>query len=109
MTKSMNFCVIYRFKVRPGMEESFKEGWSRLTEAIRETRGGMGSRLHKTDNGWWLAYAQWPDRQHWESSQTANESPDIEASNLMAEAIEDQKTPILLEPVIDLLDTIVDE
>ena len=85
------------------MEDSFMEGWSRLTEAIRETRGGMGSRLHRSDNGWWVAYAQWPDRQTWEKSQTAQESPDIKASTLMTEAIEDQKPPILLEPIIDLL------
>jgi len=87
------------------MEKTFTEGWSRLTEAIRETRGGMGSRLHKSDNGWWIAYAQWPDRQTWESSQTEYESPDIEASKLMAEAIEDREPPMLLEPIIDLLDT----
>ena len=91
------------------MEESFIEGWSRLTEAIRETRGGMGSRLHKSDDGWWVAYAQWPDRQTWESSQTAYESPDIEASNLMTEAIEDREPPILLEPIIDLLETEVNK
>lgn len=109
MTKSIKFYVIYTFKVRPGMEDSFKEGWSRLTEAIRESRGGMGSRLHKSDNGWWVAYAQWPDRQTWESSQLVYESPDIEASNLMTEAIEDRKTPILLEPIIDLLDSRGDE
>jgi quinol monooxygenase YgiN len=109
MPKSINFCVIYTFKVRSGMEDSFMEGWSRLTEAIRETRGGLGSRLHKSDNGWWVAYAQWPDRQTWESSQTVFESPDIEASNLMTEAIEDRVPPILLEPIIDLLDTRADE
>ena len=109
MTKSINFCVIYEFKVRPGMEDSFKKGWSRLTEAIRDTRGGMGSRLHKSDSGWWVAYAQWPDRQTWESSQNAYESPDIEASNLMTDAIEEKKPPILLEPVMDLLDGIDEE
>ncbi|MEN8230862.1 MAG: antibiotic biosynthesis monooxygenase [Bacteroidota bacterium] len=109
MTKSINFCVIYTFKVRPGMEDSFMEGWSCLTEAIRETRGGLGSRLHKSDNGWWVAYAQWPDRQTWESSQTADESPDLEASNLMTEAIEDRVPPILLEPIIDLFDRSTDE
>lgn len=109
MTKSINFCVIYTFKVRSGMEESFIAGWSRLTEAIRETRGGMGSRLHKSENGWWVAYAQWPDRQTWEASQTVNDSPDIEASNLMTEAIEDRAPPILLEPIIDLLDKRADE
>jgi beta-lactamase class D len=91
------------------MEKSFMEGWSRLTEAIRKTRGGLGSRLHKSDSGWWVAYAQWPDRQTWESSQTVDESPDMEASHLMTEAIVERLAPILLEPIIDLLDTRVDD
>jgi quinol monooxygenase YgiN len=108
MTRSINFCVIYRFKVRAGMEKSFMEGWSRLTEAIRESRGGMGSRLHRSANGWWLAYAQWPDRQTWESSQSSHESPDAEASDLMEKSIEDRKEPLLLEPVIDLLDNFIE-
>lgn len=104
MTRSKEFYVIYRFRLRPGMEESFKEGWGRLTESIREKRGGLGSRLHHSDDGWWLAYAHWPDRQSWENSQAAG-SPDLEASELMAEAIEESKAPILLEPMIDLLKT----
>ena len=84
------------------------EGWSRLTEAIRESRGGLGSRLHKSEDGWWIAYALWPDRQTWQSAQTDYESPDMEASKLMTEAIEDRLAPIPLEPIIDLLETRVD-
>lgn len=27
--------------------------------------GALGSRLHQVDDGSWLAYAQWPDRERW--------------------------------------------
>jgi hypothetical protein len=45
MEKKVGFCVIYRFRVGPGSERSFKQGWSRMTEAIRERGGGLGSRM----------------------------------------------------------------
>ena len=45
MEKKVGFCVIYRSRLRPGSERSFKQSWSRMTEAIREHRGGLGSRL----------------------------------------------------------------
>ena len=27
-----------------------------------EKRGALGSALHKTENGYWLAYSRWPDK-----------------------------------------------
>jgi heme-degrading monooxygenase HmoA len=33
------FVAIYRWKVKPGMEEQFREGWRRITLLARE-RGG---------------------------------------------------------------------
>ena len=85
------------------MEDSFKEGWSRLTKAIRDTRGGLGSRLHSTPDGIWVAYAQWPDRATWERSQQSEISADPEAMELMTGALEERFTPLLLEPQTDLL------
>ena len=35
MSKHIGFCVIYRFKVKPDAENRFRDGWTRLTEAIR--------------------------------------------------------------------------
>ncbi|MBB3143073.1 antibiotic biosynthesis monooxygenase family protein [Halomonas organivorans] len=104
MTEQAAFYVLYRFKVKPGMEGIFKEGWRRMTQAIREQRGGLGSRLHRADDGWWVAYAKWPNRQAWASSQQRSESPDRDAAALMAEAIMERLPPIPLEPEIDLID-----
>jgi hypothetical protein len=101
--ETTRFCVLYRFRIIPGMEQSFTEGWSRMTRAIREKRGGLGSRLHVSEDGWWVAYAQWPDRAVWVASREDPESPDAEAESLMARAVSDRRPPILLEPKEDLL------
>ncbi len=73
-----------------------------MTEVIREQRSGLGSRLHLSDDGWWVAYAQWPDRQAWERSQQSG-TADVDAQQMMADAIEESMPPILLEPKVDLL------
>jgi quinol monooxygenase YgiN len=104
MAPPIQFCVLYRFKVRPGMEAAFQEGWTRITEAIRDTQGGLGSRLHRTADGWWAAYAQWPDRATWQAAQTSGAPLDPEAVELMRSSIEKRAEPLELEPVIDLLE-----
>ena len=103
MTGAARFCVIYRFRLRDGMESRFKECWSRVTEAIRDTRGGLGSRLHKASDGTWAAYAQWPDRETWARSQQMDAIDDAEAIEMMASAIAERLPPILLETQVDLL------
>lgn len=57
---SLGFCVIYRARIRPGMEERYISAWSTLTRLISAERGGLGSRLHRGADGIWYAYAQWP-------------------------------------------------
>ena len=104
MNNNIGFCVVYRFKIRPGSEDRFRQGWTRMTEVIRDQRSGLGSRLHLSDDGWWLAYAQWPDRETWDRSQQS-ETADAEAQQMMSDAIEERMPPILLEPKIDLLVT----
>ena len=96
------FAVIYRWKVKAGSEEVFVAAWETLTRAIRERRGGLGSRLHRDDDGGWTAYAQWPDRTAWEKAQKM-ESADPAASAAMGEAIAESFPPLILEPVRDLL------
>lgn len=74
-----------------------------MTMAIRAHRGGLGSRLHLAEDGWWVAYAQWPDRETWERSQ-AMDSADAEAARMMSESVEQKLPPILMEAEIDLLE-----
>lgn len=96
------FCVIYRWRFEPGSEERGIAAWERLTRAIARECGGLGSRLHRTAEGWFVAYAQWPDEDTWKRSQSAA-SPDPQASDEMASAIVERLPPIRLNVAADLL------
>ena len=98
------FAVIYRWRLKPGSEEAFRAAWETVTRIIRREHGGLGSRLHRTAEGLWLAYAQWPDRASWEALQKAPAADPV-ASGIMRDCVERRLEPILLEPVADLLVT----
>ena len=53
--------VLLEFDVIAGMESQFRKAWVETTDIIYENFGSLGSRLHKSDNGKFIAYAQWPD------------------------------------------------
>jgi quinol monooxygenase YgiN/catechol 2,3-dioxygenase-like lactoylglutathione lyase family enzyme len=61
------FCVVYQWKVKPGKEDEFRETWRTITEAIFRQHGSLGSRLHKEDDGTWVAYAQWLSPEQWKN------------------------------------------
>lgn len=60
--------VIYRFDVIPGREKDFEKTWQLATESFIAHAGGLGSRLHKNEAGSYIAYAQWPNKNCWESA-----------------------------------------
>lgn len=62
------FCVLYEFEVTQKDEAEFKAIWHQLTEIIKESCGGLGSRLHKDilRENIFIAYAQWPDKATWD-------------------------------------------
>lgn len=96
------FAVIYRWQVKAGFEKQFKTAWATITELLIEKQGARGSRLHQTEEGIWVAYAQWPSKQAWVDSQN-QDSVDAEVSRQMAETIQKRFDPILLHPVDDYL------
>ncbi len=102
MSARIGFVVIYRWRLHPGKETQFQEVWSRNTPLIIERCGGLGSRLHKAEDGTWLAYAQWPDKATWERSYSV---PDWDAAGgiLLREAVAETLPRMLLEPQSDFL------
>lgn len=84
------FAVIYNFQVRQGQEEQFELAWSKRTEEIKTTYGGLGSRLHRASDGRWIAYAQWPSRESWElASKDAGEATEAQiALRVTCESVE---------------------
>jgi len=105
MDARAGFCVVYRFKVRAGLEAEFQAAWATLTRAYKRDRGGLGSRLHRTEDGLWVAYAQWPNRQMWAESRALG-PPDHAAGEAMARTVEARLEPLLMEPVNDLLEPV---
>jgi heme-degrading monooxygenase HmoA len=97
------FVVIYRWKLKEGTEERFREGWRRATEAIAEKYGALGSRLHRAEDGSWLAYAQWPDKDRWQAMR-GGPAADAEAFAMMRDSIDDSASalsPLFLMTVTD--------
>ena len=102
MSDMPGFAVIYRWRLKPGMEDQFIEAWSRITELYVAHRGGLGSRLHKGPDGIWHGYAQWPSAAV-RAAAFAGESLDAEARTRMRDAVAESLDEILLEPVADYL------
>lgn len=59
------FVVLYRWRIQHGKEHEFRAAWLSATRKIVARHGALGSRLHLADDGSWLAYAQWPDKERW--------------------------------------------
>ncbi len=76
------FFVIYQFEIKTDKEEQFISNWAKMTEFFVEKCGGFGSKLHKDKNGFFIAYAKWPDEITWANAK--NFPPEIKAiSQLM--------------------------
>lgn len=92
------FIAVYSFTVKPGMEEQFHQAWAERTREIVIESGSFGSRLHKNEDGAFIAYAQWPSRKAWEDA-PPNETS---ARKQMREAILFAKTVFCMDLLEDL-------
>lgn len=62
------YTVLYSFEVKPNHFDDFVKGWKGLTELIYKYEGSLGSRLHKSDERNYIAYAQWPSKSIFENA-----------------------------------------
>ena len=98
------FAVIYIFKVKSGEEEQFISSWKGLTKLIYKHEGSKGSRLHKSKDLEYIAYAQWPSKEKWKN---AGENLPTEADKFrkdMRDACIDITTKYELDLIDDLLE-----
>ena len=56
------FAVVYRSWVFPDKEDKYKKLWQQIATYFVSERGAIGACLHKTNEGYYLAYSRWPDR-----------------------------------------------
>ena len=95
------FCVIYRWRIKPGSEDQFIENWSAVTRRYVEDHGGLGSRLHRGADGLFYAYAQWKSAEH--RTKAFENMPDLPEREKMREAVEETFPEIRLEAISDFL------
>ena len=67
--------VIYRFHLTPGKEAEYQQHWHTVATHFKAHRGALGSCLHKGEDGLWVAYSRWPDRETWRASWPEGEAP----------------------------------
>lgn len=95
------YVILYRWRIRPGLEEEFVEAWTEVTRYYAEHRGSLGSRLHRGGDGIWYAYAQWPSAEHRERA--FREVPALPARERMTRAIAESFPETELRIEADLL------
>lgn len=98
------FIAVYRWVVKPGMEDRFVEAWHRGTLSITRIYGSFGSRMHRNEDGAFVGYAQWPSRAAWEVAERNHfKHDDEEAAHNFRESIAESGTLYLMEVLDDLL------
>lgn len=95
------FCVIYRWRIKPELEDQFIESWSEITEILIKDRGGKGSRLHRGEDGLFYSYAQWNSEE--DRRKAFQNFPETPASEKMRAAIIESFPEIKLDETADFL------
>ena len=67
------FAVIYRGFVKLDSEAQYQHYWKRIATYFVNERGALGSTLHKTNEGMWVAYSKWPNKAARDSSWPQNQ------------------------------------
>ena len=56
----MAAAVLYRWRLKPGRDDDFREAWAEGTRRIHESCGSYGASLHQAEDGIYWSYALWP-------------------------------------------------
>ena len=81
------FAVIYRAYLKAGREDEYQQSWRCIAAYFVKHRGAIGSSLHKTEEGYWLAYSQWPDKATRDASWCSHSAPLPNLPNNIQDAI----------------------
>jgi heme-degrading monooxygenase HmoA len=93
--------ILYRWKLNEDKIDQFIEAWSEITMALREDHGGLGSRMHRGNDGFFYGYAQWHSLEAREAA--FGNLGFMDASKLMVDAIAESFPEVILEVKNDLL------
>ncbi len=57
------FIAVYRYTLKPGMEDQFRVDWAMVTYAGIYDGKSLGSSLGQAADGSWVAVGRWPTKQ----------------------------------------------
>lgn len=106
------FAVIYRGYLKEGKEEEYQRLWRKIAKYFMASRGAIGSCLHRTEDGMWVAYSRWPSKKARDAAWPGKNDPSRELPADIRETIlaikdcvdETRSLPeIAMEVVDDLL------
>ncbi len=103
------FAAIYQIYLKEDRETEFQKAWHTLAQYFVEKRGALGSCLHRTTDGMWLAYSRWPDKKTRDASWPGENDPSDELPREIKEAVllikdcmdPDRKLPDICMDVVD--------
>jgi hypothetical protein len=87
MTEKTLFAVLYQGYVKQGRELEYRTAWHKIASYFIEKRGALGSSLHRTDEGLWVAYPCWPDRATRDASWPGEDAPSSALPHEIRQAI----------------------
>lgn len=85
------FAVIYRSYIKPELENEYQKLWHQVASYFIQYRGAIGSCLHKTEDGMWLAYSRWPDKATRDASWSSDNNDIQDLPDDIKEAISKMK------------------
>lgn len=59
----MSSAVLYRWRLKSGTEDTFRDAWTEGTKLIHKTCASYGARLHEGTDGLFWSYARWPSEE----------------------------------------------
>lgn len=92
-----DFAVIYRGYVKPEKEADYQNAWQMVAKYFVKHRGAIGSCLHKTSDGMWIAYSRWPDQATRDASWPGENAPSDELPLEIRQAMADIKNSLDME------------
>lgn len=81
------FAVIYQNYVKAGRETEYQRLWHKVANYFVQHRGALGSSLHRTADGLWVAYSRWPDKATRDASWPGENTPSEELPKDLQAAI----------------------
>jgi hypothetical protein len=81
------FAVIYQIILKPGREKEYQNAWRKVARYFIEKRGAIGSALHRSENGVWIAYSRWPSKEKRDASWPGEKEASIELPQEIIDAI----------------------